>query len=119
MQFRLRIVSQYGQAMKSYWTIRAQDGQMDSVLLDTSMTRTNSSSVVKPALALLRPSSPSVVILAVRAARRNSCSEASAEIISRIRAVGSTISMMAIRPRYPEIGRASCREGADISVGEG
>src|SRR2546422_2978564 len=101
MQLRLRSVSQNGQTTKSYWTILEQAGQIDSVLLDTSITRSNSSSVVMPALALLRPSSPKVVILAERAARRSSCSEASAEIISRIRAVGSRISIMAIRPKYP------------------
>src|SRR2546425_9750643 len=71
MQLRLRSVSQNGQTTKSYWTILEQAGQIDSGFLDTSITRSNSSSVVMPPLALLRASSPQVGILAERAARRS------------------------------------------------
>src|SRR3989454_11445614 len=84
MQLRLRSVSQNGQTTKSYWTILEQAGQIDSVLLETSITRSNSLSVVMSALALLRPSTPKVVILAERYACRRYSSEASAETLSRI-----------------------------------
>ena len=57
--------------------------------------------VVTPAFVLFKPSSPSEVIFAAKAASRRSCSDASALIISRIRAVGSSISIMVARPQYP------------------
>src|SRR3989442_13127106 len=58
MQLRLRSVSQNGQTTKSYWTILEQAGQIDLVLLGNLIPGSKSSSVVMPALALLRSFSP-------------------------------------------------------------
>src|SRR3989442_13265594 len=64
MQLRLRSVSQNGQTTKSYWTILEQAGKIDSVLIDTSITRSNCSSAVMSALAFVTPASPKGLICA-------------------------------------------------------